>query len=119
MTYTDFLVAMIDMNNELETEVFEKCFEMVDIEGNEFITRQQIYDTIKNSPETKEQSKAFLKQMDKIIFDNLESKHIQNNTFLLKKQKYKDRINGKLTLDDLFAEAHFPVSKTVFMKIMS
>ena len=119
MTYTDFLVAMIDLDNELGVEVYQKCFEMIDVEGREFITRQQIYDTIKNSPESKDQSKGFLKQMDRIIFENLDSKHIQNNKFLLSKQKYKERINGKLTLEDLFQEAQFPITKGVFVRIMS
>jgi len=39
MTYTDFLVAIIDMNDELGSEVYEKCFEMVDVNCSTFITR--------------------------------------------------------------------------------
>lgn len=32
MTYSDFLAAIIDINQDVSSDVIEKCFQMIDVE---------------------------------------------------------------------------------------
>jgi hypothetical protein len=56
---------------------------MIDAEQRGFVTRQQIFDSIKNSSTSKDQAKQFLREMDQVLIKNLETKHIKNINFLV------------------------------------
>lgn len=65
MSYTDFIATLMELNGEVTEKMIEKAFNMIS-QGNVNITRQQLFDTIKNS-EDGQSAKLFLKEMDKVI----------------------------------------------------
>lgn len=67
MSYTDFIAAIIDLKGEVTEETVKKAFMLIAGSEQKYITRQQLFDTIKNSSLNVNETKAFLKQMDKVV----------------------------------------------------
>lgn len=49
MSYSDFLSAMIELNGEVGEDLVKKSFLMISLGKPTHITRQQLFDTIRNS----------------------------------------------------------------------
>lgn len=89
MSYIDFIAAIIERKGEVDEVMMKKAFLLVSgsegvdksavnittnsrqlIDNNHFITRQQLYDTIKNSSSNIKEKEDFLKEMDRVIVKN-------------------------------------------------
>eukprot|EP00347_Sterkiella_histriomuscorum_P000549 403375425 len=68
INFSDFIAAMIELRGEVDDNIIKKTFCMISgNDENKNVTRQQLFDTIKNSSTNANKAKEFVKQMDKTI----------------------------------------------------
>ena len=46
MSYADFIAAVIDLRNEVNEDLLKKAFQAIGGIDSEYITKQQLFDTI-------------------------------------------------------------------------
>jgi len=72
LSFLDFVAAVIEITGDVDDPIIEQAFKMIDCEGKGVITRQQLFDTIKNSSPSLSKARHFISQMDRVIENAIE-----------------------------------------------
>ncbi len=75
LNFIQFVAAIVELKGEVDDRMIGKAFDMIaGRAGEKFITRQQLFDTIRNSAHNASQAKQFLKEMKKVIVEHQQTR---------------------------------------------